>query len=133
MNIILNKCGNIGFIVFLLCLIVMVFIVFARAYNKSVYSEIKKSYQTKYKIYPAALSRYENASLVTSATYLGNVFPIMKILLLPYNKRCGMEKEQVDFLKELPIRLTVGYKFEAILWFIQTMLLSVMIILVLQR
>jgi hypothetical protein len=102
-------------------LIVLVFcLVIFRLYNKVMYKRIKTVFLNRFAIFPSNLSRYENASLVCSVSYLGCVLPMMRLLIFPYNKKRGVEELQVNFIKGLPTRLIIGFKVEALLWMLLT-------------
>ncbi|MFG6655106.1 hypothetical protein ACG0Z5_11620 [Scandinavium sp. M-37] len=114
---------------FSVLIILMLCLVFFRLYNKIMYKRIKAAFLNRFDIFPSNLSRYENASLVCSASYFGCVLPMMRLLILPYNKKRGVEELQVNFIKGLPTSMTIGFKVEALLWMLLTPVIMLFILI----
>jgi hypothetical protein len=54
---------------------------------------------------------------------------MMRLLILPYNKKRGVEELQVNFIKGLPTSMTIGFKVEALLWMLLTPVIMLFILI----
>lgn len=89
--------------------------------NKIAYRKIVSLYINKYSRLPITAALAKEASLiVTPGAYFAKIGFIIETLTLPYNKISNhdMTKEQYDYINNLPKKLTIGFKIEAVLWII---------------
>ncbi|QMR74318.1 hypothetical protein [Enterobacter sp. RHBSTW-00175] len=115
----LNSHPNIGLLLIAISAIGMLFILIVSAVNKLAYKKIIKLYIGKYSRLPLTAALAKEASLVaTPGAYHAKVGFIMGSLMLPYNKITNhdMTREQYDYINNLPLKLTIGFRVEAFLW-----------------
>lgn len=129
MNIILNRHDNCIEILIFLIVMAWLALVSSRVYNKFMFRKLKKEYENEFKYSSMPIYRYENASIICSTTYLGNVIPIFKVLIMPYgkNNKSGMSENEVNFLKNLPTKIIIGFKIEALSCLVATTSLLILI------
>lgn len=89
--------------------------------NTFCYKKIVKLYTDKYGSLPITASMAKYSSLIaTPGAYHAKIGFIMDSLILPYNRFSNhdMTKEQYEYINKLPIKLTIWFRIEGVLWII---------------
>ena len=95
--------------------------------NKDSYGKIVELYEEKFGHLPMTARMARGASLIVStAAYHAKIGFIMGSLIFPYNRVTNhdMNIEGYRFIRSLPGYLITGFRVEAAIWFILTILLS---------
>ncbi|MBD9986336.1 MULTISPECIES: hypothetical protein [Citrobacter] len=130
-NFLIENFDNIRFLFITAILFGFVVLVFVSyVINKDNYEKIVKLYEEKFDRLPQTARLARGASLIGSpAAYHAKVGFIMGSLIFPYNRVTNhdMSIEGYTFIRNLPGYLITGFKVEAAIWFILTILISSLI------
>lgn len=127
-NFLIGNFDNIQFLFITAILFSFVALVFVSyVINKDSYDKIVKLYEGKFDNLPQTARMARGASLIGSpAAYHAKIGFIMGSLIFPYNRVTNhdMSIEGYRFIRSLPGYLITGFRVEAAIWFILTILIS---------
>ncbi|WP_196208353.1 hypothetical protein [Citrobacter sp. Res13-Sevr-PEB04-36] len=127
-NFLIENFDNIQFLFITAILFSFVVLVFVSyVINKDSYEKIVKLYEGKFDSLPQTARMARGASLIGSpAAYHAKIGFIMGSLIFPYNRVTNhdMSMEGYRFIRSLPGYLITGFRVEAAIWFILTILIS---------
>lgn len=130
-NFLIENLDNIRFLfitAILFSFSVLVFVSYI--INKDSYEKIVKLYEGKFDHLPLTARMARGASLIgTPAAYHAKIGFIMGSLIFPYNRitNHNMSIEEYKFIRHLPSGLITGFRVEAVVWFVLTILISSLI------
>lgn len=132
-NYLIINFEAIGMSLFITLVIMTIILIFISSIiNKENYNKITYLYEERFGNLPQTARMARGASLIGSpGIYLAKVDFIMSSLILPYNRvfNRDMSFEEYSFIRTLPSELTTGFKVEAILWIIESIVLVCFILL----
>lgn len=132
-NYLIINFEAIGMSLFITLVIMTIILIFISSIiNKENYNKIAYLYEERFGNLPQTARMARGASLIGSpGIYLAKVDFIMSSLILPYNRvfNRDMSFEEYSFIRTLPSELTTGFKVEAILWIIESIVLVCFILL----
>lgn len=127
-NFLIGNFDNIQYLFITAILFSFVALVFVSyVINKDSYDKIVKLYEGKFDNLPQTARMARGASLIGSpAAYHAKIGFIMGSLIFPYNRVTNhdMSIEGYRFIRSLPGYLITGFRVEAAIWFILTILIS---------
>ncbi|QLZ61021.1 hypothetical protein HV079_18530 [Citrobacter freundii] len=127
-NFLIENFDNIQFLFITAILFSFVALAFVSyVINKDSYEKIVKLYEGKFDNLPQTARMARGASLIGSpAAYHAKIGFIMGSLIFPYNRVTNhdMSMEGYRFIRSLPSYLITGFRVEAAIWFILTILIS---------
>lgn len=132
-NYLIINFETIGMSLFIALVTMTIILVFISSIiNKENYKKITHLYEERFGNLPQTARMARGASLIGSpGIYFAKVDFIMSSLILPYNRvfNHDMSFEEYFFIRALPSELTTGFKVEAILWIIESIILVCFILL----
>lgn len=132
-NYLIINFETIGMSLFIALVIMTIILIFISSIiNKENCKKITHLYEERFGNLPQMARMARGASLIGSpGIYFAKVDFIMSSLILPYNRvfNRDMSFEEYFFIRTLPSELTTGFKVEAILWIIESIVLVCFILL----
>ncbi|HAT6802819.1 TPA: hypothetical protein JAN03_12405 [Citrobacter freundii] len=132
-NYLIINFETIGMSLFIALVIMTIILIFISSIiNKENYKKITHLYEERFGNLPQMARMARGASLIGSpGIYFAKVDFIMSSLIFPYNRvfNRDMSFEEYFFIRTLPSELTTGFKVEAILWIIESIVLVCFILL----
>ncbi|HCB2272144.1 TPA: hypothetical protein MYR17_002677 [Citrobacter koseri] len=132
MKTLLNNHPNLSIYLGIIYMIALILILIVSFINKFYYKKIAKLYIDRYGSLPITASMAKYASLIASpGAYHAKIGFIMDSLILPYNRFSNhdMTKEQYRYINKLPIKLTIWFRVEGVLWIISIPTLAMALII----